>query len=183
MLNPSSWPDTNDSFSLSVHKNKYNLKTLLALCFAHASEKYHHWHVFARGNSGVCIVFKYDDFVHHMSGIPGITCNFVEYLLIREYERRVSFHESVNLPFIKRFGYKDEKEYRVIYEDINDIYETKDIDIPLSVIDRIEVNPWIPEPLFKTTRELLLGIADVDRMLITQSQLINNKRWKELAGL
>jgi len=61
ILDPISWDDTNDSYYLTVYKEKKSLKTLLALCFTETSETYHHWRVFAGGSSGVCITFKREE--------------------------------------------------------------------------------------------------------------------------
>src|SRR3990172_7056421 len=74
LLDPESWTDNNDSYGLAVYKKRRSLRTLLALCFAQASEKYHHWHVFAHGPTGVCISFIADDLIKNISSVRGITC-------------------------------------------------------------------------------------------------------------
>ena len=57
LLDPKTWDDRNDSFFMSLYKERKKLKTLLALCFAQTPETYHHWRVFSNGSAGVCVVF------------------------------------------------------------------------------------------------------------------------------
>ncbi len=57
-LDPESWDDKNDSLFMRLYKENQSLDTLLALCFSQETETYHHWSVFAKGPSGVCISFK-----------------------------------------------------------------------------------------------------------------------------
>jgi len=57
LLNPESWDDRNDAYFLAQYKERTNASSVLALCFAEASETYHHWRVFSSGGDGVCIEF------------------------------------------------------------------------------------------------------------------------------
>src|SRR5438046_2646856 len=57
LLNPRTWEDRNDSFYLEQYRNKKNLKSILALCFASCPETFHHWKVFSSGSCGVCVEF------------------------------------------------------------------------------------------------------------------------------
>jgi len=100
LLDPSIWRDTNDSFSLSEYKKKKQLKTLLALCFAQAIEKYQHWHVFAHGQSGVCISFVFDNFINSISSHPGVRHGDVKYLTLRKYQDNIDSWNIEDLPFI-----------------------------------------------------------------------------------
>jgi len=58
LLDPRSWTDSNDSYYLTLYRDKKSLKSVLALCFTEVNETYHHWSVFAAGSSGICIRFK-----------------------------------------------------------------------------------------------------------------------------
>jgi hypothetical protein len=58
LLDPNSWDDSNDSYYLTLYREKRKLKSVLALCFTETDERYHYWRVFASGASGVCIRFN-----------------------------------------------------------------------------------------------------------------------------
>jgi len=152
------------------------------LCFAQASEKYHHWHVFAQGPTGVCISFIRDNFIENLTSIPGIKHRSVTYKMLKDYQNNIDNINIDDLPFIKRHGFRDEDEFRVIYEDINHQCETKDIFMPLTTIDRIEFNPWIPSSLYESTKDVLHSIEGVEGIKMSRSGLLDNKQWKELAN-
>lgn len=123
LLNPKSWDDTNDIYFLEQYKDKCGLKTLLALCFTGASETYHHWHVFSGGSSGVCITFKKEIFLGELSTTPGISHGEVKYKTINVM--RKAKLEIAQLPYIKRYGFQDEGEYRLIFKDKTKEHKTK----------------------------------------------------------
>jgi hypothetical protein len=58
LLDQNSWDGSNDSYYLTVYKEKRKPKSVLALCFTETDERYHYWRVFAPGSSGVCIRFS-----------------------------------------------------------------------------------------------------------------------------
>jgi hypothetical protein len=60
LLDPNLWEDKNDSYYISIYKQRENLKTVLAICFAEENETFHHWKVFSGNISGVCIEYKKD---------------------------------------------------------------------------------------------------------------------------
>src|SRR6266702_4473708 len=80
LLNPSSWDDKNDSYFLSLYREKCALKSVLALCFTVANETYHHWRVFAPGSAGVCIQLDMNEIRTAASNVKGVTMKAVEYL-------------------------------------------------------------------------------------------------------
>jgi hypothetical protein len=57
LLSPAFWDDRNDAFFMRRYKERKSAKSVLALCFAEASETYHHWRVFSHGSDGTCIEF------------------------------------------------------------------------------------------------------------------------------
>src|SRR5712691_8091529 len=82
LLDPQSWDDKNDSHYLRLYREKKNLKTVLAVCFAQASETYHHWRVFAPGSSGICICFKRADLLAAVKRRVGLLHRDVDYLTL-----------------------------------------------------------------------------------------------------
>ncbi len=141
LLDPYSWDDSNDSHYLAVYKRRKALKTVLALCFTQVAETYHHWRVFAAGSSGVCIKFKRDDLLKAVGKPVGVRASKVEYLKLRA--ARSKRPTTDQLPFVKRYAFVDEGEFRVIFESSKSGLLKKDIPIPLSSIARITLSPWL----------------------------------------
>ena len=178
LLDPRSWDDTNDSYYLSLYKEKKGLHCLLALCFTQASETYHHWRVFASGSSGVCIRFKRADLLKAVRKRRGVKARPVTYLKLTEARDRAFAVDD--LPFLKRYPFEHEEEYRLIYESTEAVTPTLDIPISLSCIDRITLSPWIPGALADQLKRVLMSVRGCADLTVVRSTLISNDQWKHL---
>ena len=178
LLDPQSWDDKNDSRYLKFYQEKSKLRTVLALCFAQASETYHHWRVFAHGPGGVCICFKRYELLRAIRKQSDLRMGEVRYLTLDEV--RETTPATQELPFLKRYPFEDESEYRVIYESKTANYSTLDIDIPLSCIDKVTLSPWLPRALGERVKILLRTIDGCHDLKIHRSTLISNEEWKSL---
>jgi len=47
------------------------------------------------------------------------------------------------------------------------------------LIERIIFNPWIPEPVFKSVKDVINKIDGCDRIEIDQTPLLDNEKWKK----
>ncbi len=180
MLDPRSWDDSNDSYYLSLYKNQKKLKSLLALCFTQGSETYHHWRVFAPGSSGVCIKFKRAELIQIFENQSGVRTGEVEYLKLKELREKKPTADQ--LPFIKRYAFEDEAEFRVIFESIKSDLSKKHIPIPLSCIARITLSPWAHKSLLKHVKQVLKTIDGCGNIDIVRSTLVGNEEWKRIGG-
>lgn len=182
LLDPMKWDDSNDSYSLSVFKEQRNLQTLLALCFTETAETYHHWHVFAGDSGGVCIIFNKDLLLEHFDNSKGFQYGPVDYRSLDDLrDQRPSIAE---LPFIKRAGYVDECEFRIIYKNRTRQVASKDVRIPIECIQKIYLNPWMPKALVQSFRETIGSIEGCERLNnnVFRSTLVENNEWKELVS-
>ena len=136
LLNPATWDDTNDAYYMAEYKRLHGANTVLALCFTESDEKYHHWQVFFYGSDGVCIEFDKQQLMRTWIGDPTIRMESVTYELIKNLRARVMI-DVERLPFLKRYPYKDEREFRVIYVGDEAPLETKSYPIQLNCIRRI----------------------------------------------
>src|SRR2546425_2552095 len=134
LLDPQSWDDRNDSHYLELYRQKKKLKSILALCFTQTHETYHHWRVFAGGSSGVCIRFKRSELIRATKVQKGLRRGPVKYLKLSQHLSRKL--EVEDLPFLKRFAFQHENEFRMIYESPIQRVSSLTIDIPLSCIQR-----------------------------------------------
>jgi hypothetical protein len=178
LLDPVSWDDKNDSHFLSLYREKKSLTTVLALCFTQTTETYHHWRVFADGSSGVCIMFERAALLAAMKKHRGVTARAVRYLKLREI--RGNRLKVGDLPFLKRFPYEDEREFRIIYESTSVKTTFLDLDVPLGCIRRITLSPWIPEALTTDLKNTIRKIDGCARVKLARSTLIGNEQWKDL---
>lgn len=176
LLDPQTWDDKNDSYYLRLYKTKSGFQTVLALCFAQAGETYHHWRVFANGSSGVCIHFKRKALLEALEDQPGIHLRAVKYLTLKEISARQPTVSE--LPFLKRFAFEDESEFRIIYESKTKELRKLDLPIPLSSIKKVILSPWLHPALSDPLIHTLRSIPDCKRLQILRSSLISNERWK-----
>ncbi len=109
LLDPITWDDKNDSYFLTIYKEKKNLSSVLALCFSGAQETYHHWKVFAGNNSGVCIRFNKALLLNSIKKVKYIKHGPVGYRPLKDLGKNKPMISE--LPFIKRYAFRDECEY------------------------------------------------------------------------
>jgi hypothetical protein len=179
LLDPTLWPDKNDTYFLERYREEKKAQSLLVVCFAEVHETYHHWKVFSDGENGVRVEFEKEELLRALERHKGIIFGPVRYEQIKSLrKRRPSFDE---LPFLKRYPFEPEKEFRVIYTDQNEVLDSKQFEIPLGCIRRVTLSPLIPVPLFKAVKETLLELSGCERLAVYRSTLLENERWKDMA--
>jgi hypothetical protein len=144
LLSPSTWDDRNDAFFMSEFKKQKEALSVLALCFAEASETYHHWRVFSHGSDGVCLEFDSASLLAAFRGDPLIQSRNVSY---RKIDDAINAGiPTDDLPFCKRLPYEDEREFRIVYVDMKKEYQFKDVPISLDCIKRMMLSPGCQIP-------------------------------------
>lgn len=178
VLSPSAWEDKNDRVFMEEYARKCRLSTVLGLCFSQAAETFHHWKVFAPGASGVCIEFHKAEL---LAVVPktGFKHRRVGYK--KPTSLLASYATAWELPFIKGWAYRDEKEYRIIFSSADEDGQFKALPIQLATIRSIVVNPWLPSPLFNATREAILHVPGCSMLPVHQSKVIDNEHWQAYA--
>jgi hypothetical protein len=145
------------------------------LCFTQADETYHHWRVFANGATGVCIRFDRAALIKAVRQVDHVRMGTVRYLTLTEI--RDEKLKTRDLPFLKRYPFQDENEFRLIYESCDEQVDHLDVPIPLRSITRITLSPWTPKPLSSNLKDLLRSIDGCSRLDIARSTLIKNEEW------
>ena len=173
LLDPEKWDDKNDSKIICEYKRQKKIENVLVLCFSFGSETLHHWKTYANGSSGCCIEFDFDLLLKNINEKEGIRHKWVIYKKISEVESKK--YEVDDIPFIKRWPYRFEKEYRIIWEGKTD-NQTIEIDIPLDVIKKITISQEMPETVFKSVEKIINEITD-NKIAINRSTLYENDRW------
>jgi hypothetical protein len=180
LMNPSFWEDKNDSFYIEQFKVKSKYKTVLALCFAAQTQKFHHWKVFTKGSNGVCIRFNKDKLISELkNNEKNLLAQTVNYRTVAELKKDPP--TLSRLPFLKRKAFSDEREFRVIYFDDTNTFDYKQINFSVKCIDAIILNPSLPNPVETSITETLRRIKDCKDLKIVKSDLFDNDSWKKLA--
>ena len=85
------------------------------------------------------------------------------------------------LPFVKRYPFKDEREFRIIYEHNEPMLEAKDVPFEPSALSRVTINPWMPQAVFDSVRAQLLEIDGWPHVTVRRTGLVDNEQWKQFA--
>ena len=179
LLDPSSWDDSNDTFYLSEYKRRKNLKSVLAVCLSEADESYHHWKIFAGHPAGVCILLRQGILKKCIEAVPGTIFSSIDYKKMTVARKKTLTVDD--FPFVKRYGYIDEEEVRVLWQSFDEELPSLEIPIPISCIARITLSPWLPKSLFKSTQSILKEIEGCSHIQITRSTIVGNEEWKNIA--
>jgi len=180
LLSPETWDDKNDAFFLAEYKRIKKLKTLLALCLAVREETYHHWQVFSHGSDGVCIEFDESKLIEAFDA-AGVRHGFISYELLKTVQRMDDV-DPERLPFMKRWPYGDEQEYRAVFADEVEDRLAFDVLIQLEAIRRITLSPWLNPALVPAVRDSIKDLPGCARLTVYRSTLIDNDQWKKLTG-
>jgi hypothetical protein len=185
---PKFWDDKNDTELLEIYRKRKKsepsqsepAKKLLALCFLRQHETIHHWKTFANGICGCCIEFDKAILTKllsdHKSKYEYLRFGSVVYKKLKDVNDGAIDDCVDMLPFIKRWPYRFEKEFRVIWEGETDCHEIKIPD--LSVITRITLSPIMPKPLFETIKKYLRSLGVPSETVINPSTIYENqKEW------
>jgi len=182
LLSPGSWDDDNDKHYMEQYRKQMRLSSVLALCFTRAPETYHHWHVFAGGPSGVRVGLHEDKLrtaFQSYSTPETVRFQNVKYARIRDVgENRP---KRSDLPFLKRYPFRDEKEFRIIFKSKQKPLQYLRIEISLDCIEKITLSPWLAEPLTESVKRSLWAVPGCRDLQIVRSTLISNEEWKSYA--
>jgi hypothetical protein len=102
----------------------------------------------------------------------------VKYVMINDANR---CPPAVNgLPFTKRYPYNAEKEVRIIYESNQEKYNSFNLPIDISSLQRVTLSPWLPLPLRDSLVKTIKQINGCEDLQVYRSTLLENERWKRV---
>ena len=93
-------------------------KKLYALCLTYETELIHHWHDYAGGKFGCCIVFD-GRLLIEAAKKKKLSCDLVKY--VRNISNRPQKTDPNNTPFYKAWPYRCEHEYRIISKTVQEL--------------------------------------------------------------
>ena len=177
LLSPASWEDRNDALYLEHYRKDQGYESVVALCLTRASTTYHHWKIFAGTTSGVCIYFN-EASLKKWASVNAIRFENVKYFSLRK--ARQSPPRGANLPFRKRHAFEPEAEVRLLYFSKTQMGATKTFTFELSLIERVKLNPWLPQSVFAEVRESIVSIAGCGNLTVEKSSMLDNEEWANL---
>jgi hypothetical protein len=180
LLNPALWDDRNDAFYLDLYARKAGLKSTRALCLTQASETYHHWKIFSSGPSGVCVEFYKEKLLAHAKKTPDLRAESVKYRKIADL--RSMSPELEELPFLKRYAFQDEHEFRLFVVQQSEEAGPVRIKMPLSTISRVVLSPWLPKSAADNVKKAIASIKGCKSLSVFRSTLVENEQWKSAAS-
>ena len=173
---PSAWDDKNDAHFMEAYRKRLSLPNIFALCFAECTETYHHWKVFCPGSSGVCIKFHKTTLEAWANRTPNLRGQSVVYKTLERLQQKAP--ATSDLPFLKRYAFRDEKEYRLIFEDKVHTDKIAVVPLPIDLIEGVTINPWLPREVFRSVRDQIRSLDGCDKLKIRHSTVVQNQDWK-----
>jgi len=174
LLDPKSWEDKNDSEILLEYKKRKMAQKLFALCFSYGDETIHHWKTFADGISGCCIEFDPKKMIALLKTFPRVRYGAVTYKKLKELKDATI--DIDDIPFTKRWPYRCEEEFRVIWTGRTKQSEYE-IPFDLRLITKVTINQRMPEQVYETIRDYLREAFKHPEQKINRSTLFQNSVW------
>nr|WP_244647383.1 DUF2971 domain-containing protein [Sphingomonas sp. CFBP 13728] len=178
LLNPSSWEDENDIAFLEAYRLKRNLPAVFATCFTQAPETFHHWSVFANGHEGVRINIDKEKLLEGLRKDPCYSWGEVEYKTYEQLEN-ITDLSLFNLPFLKRYAFTHEDEFRIVYDCSDAKKKSHDIKLKREWIKDITLSPWLHPALIDPIKEAIKSLPHCKDLTIKKTNLRNSERWKK----
>lgn len=177
LLSPATWQDKNDIAFLEAYRAKREVANVFATCFTQASETYHHWGVFAGHSEGVRVNINKLRFLSSLRGMKGFLWNNVNYKTLDEMKalRQIDIYE---LPFFKRWAFRDEKEFRLLFECEDAAERFKSVELKREWITSVTLSPWLPENLVVSVKAALKSLPGCGKIRILSTSLRDNEGWK-----
>jgi hypothetical protein len=176
------WDDKNDVHTIAVYKRKRPKSSVLLMCLARPAETFHHWRIYGgkAKRDKMCVTFQKDLLLDSLKGTPALRYNRVRY---RKVETIRAIRPKVGgLPFLKRIQFRDEREFRILWESDTSKRTQKGIPVDLRSIKTIMFSPWISKSLFQHRNVLInrilrnAGISDATD--VKRSYLVDSGVWK-----
>jgi len=176
---PSRWIDKNDAFLIEEYRKQNDIPKIFALCFCMENEISLFWETYAKGENGCRI-----DFVPKiLLKVCKVSTNVradgrfrkgkVSYLTLKRVQRRSCQIED--FPFIKRHPFRNEHEYRILWEGKTRL-KSIGVEIDLGSIHRITLSARMPAHKRERLRRSL-SLLLPRKVKVCTTTLYINERW------
>ena len=179
LVNPQFWDDRNDSYYIQQYGLLNGFESIFCMCLTETNETYHHWRVFSHGTGGVCIEFHKSMLQEDAIAFQGLRAEPVTYRTLHDLRQSRPLTEE--LPFLKRYAFSDEMEFRLVMTTRKYHDGVFKVPIRLGSISRIMLSPWLSKTVATQTKNVLKTIKGCSKMKIYRSTLVDNESWKKFA--
>jgi hypothetical protein len=177
LLSPFTWKDRNYVAFMEGYCGASGLGGVLAACFTQAPETYHHWGVFAGSNEGVRLDFDKSALLDSLKGDDRYVWGDVSYLTLKQIATRNL--AAKELPFLKRYAFKDEQEFRLLYRSRDPAPPFHHIPIKRSWVKSITLSPWLAENLIDPVKQALRALPGCASVRLQRTNLRDHAEWKK----
>ncbi len=174
LLDPSTWEDRNDSQIILEYKKRKRIPNLFAVCFSFGNETIHNWIAYASGIAGCCIQFDEQKLLNSFQNIKQIRWGEINYKTIRQIKENTIKPDQI--PFTKRYPYRVEKEFRIIWEGKTK-HTSIEVQIDLNCIEKITISQSMPDNVYEIIAELLRDELKKPKLQINKSTVFENNIW------
>lgn len=171
---PSYWDDENDKSILKYFQMVANVPKLFILCFSSGHETIHFWKTYACGKKGCCINFE-PEYILGLFEEFRLRHGYVQYEEIKNL--RDAGITSSNLPFFKRYPYRIEEEYRVLFE--SDLAENQvhlRVD-PTKCLKKVVLGPGVPDSEIAAVKKQWRKLASKDGNTPHRTTVLKSGKW------
>ena len=178
--NPSKWDDLNDQEFVKLYQEHIGAESVYAMCCTMSPERYHHWRIFTEKESadGVCMEFRRMPLEQALKSMEGVRAERVYYVSIKQM-REPGRRLPEDLPFIKRSGYRDEREWRILLTSSERQRALVEIPFEIEWVHRIILNPWMAKTARVVARRTLTPLIQKPTR-VTATFLTESNEWKRL---
>lgn len=180
ILGYSHWVDVNDRHALKLYQQALRYGFVGALCLTMAPETFHHWQIFAQGEAGVCIVFDRARLEAHLAGRTHFMPGPVKYVQLTNIGN-VDASDIHRLPFLKRYGFRDEREYRLLGYAVEE-RQSMSIAITAELIQRVTFSPFTHPNIVASVKVALRALPVWRDLRVDRSSLTSNETWQDALG-
>ncbi|MFT3968374.1 MAG: hypothetical protein QM690_21100 [Sphingobium sp.] len=177
LTSPAHWEDRNDLAFLEAYRAKRGVHHVFAMCFTQSPETFHHWGVFAKGMEGVRVDLDKRALLASLKDKPCFVWDDVRYKTLDQLDAIKAIRVG-DLPFLKRYAFRDEREFRLLCESDEPMAERHDVPIDRGWIKCISASPWMPENLFQSIKSAIKALPGCDKVRFQRTTLRENDRWK-----
>lgn len=171
------WADANDRRALELYRDKLRYGFVGAMCLTMAPETFHHWQIFAQGESGVCVVLDRLALERALADLPNFIAGPVEYVQLNAING-IDAGDIHRLPFLKRYGFRDEREYRLLGF-APDASGSMSVELTTDLVRRVTFGPSTHPAVVDSLRIALRALPGWRNLRVGRSNLTSNETWLE----
>ena len=169
---PARWEDKNDEGAIEIYREKKGLAKVFVLCCTKDTETIYHWKAFSETDCGCCVEFNSEALFEICNEVPDIKHGKVDYVKIKDLPKEYRGKED-KIPFLKRWPYRNESEYRILYE-AKKKQNSFWLDIDYKLIKKVTVSQRLNKESFESLKKI---IQEKYEITVNQSTVYKNDRW------